>query len=128
MLFSSVPGPLQSFEADLVFNDRVNLSWKKPCHPNGKPESYEITYYKTTSSIKSKVTVQPDKTSYVITDLDMLTEYMFEIRFKNDIDYGPSLSFIAQTKGPAGTLVLDFSNSVYMVDDIHKQVVKCGRN
>ncbi|KAK3726626.1 hypothetical protein QZH41_012276 [Actinostola sp. cb2023] len=96
-----VPGPIINFDANSVYNDRVHLSWHKPCEPNGIIISYEITYFKMSSSIKSKITVEAHMTSYVLTGLAMLTEYTFQIRLKNHIDFGPFASFIARTKGPA---------------------------
>ena len=79
----------------------MDLSWKPPCEPNGEISEYEIKFGKTSTNAKQEVIVSADKEKYIVTGLDMLTDYSFQIRARNPMGYGPPMKFVERTKGPS---------------------------
>ena len=96
------PGSPAVFRNDAVYNTRVDLSWEPPCEQNGKIEEYQLKYGKTSTLARESISLGARDRNYVMTGLEMLTRYSFQIRAKNGEGWGPPLTFVIKTKGPAG--------------------------
>ena len=101
------------FRSDAVYNTRVDVSWAAPCEENGVISQYRLQYGKTSSLERQVVSLWPTRRVYVVVSLEMLTQYSFQLQAQNDQGWGPPLTFVVKTKGPASEFALEKSTGFW---------------
>ncbi|ELU15655.1 hypothetical protein CAPTEDRAFT_52109, partial [Capitella teleta] len=88
----SAPGQIHFMIAEL---NAVNVSWSEPATPNGLIELYEVSYFMDSlvdGQFRSvQVKLAGDRHYYVARELTPAVEYVFQVRAKTGLAWGPHL-------------------------------------